>query len=164
MLFGVGFTGCIPLHTQRYLWRCGSIIHYLFCLYNGVVKMLHEIMVTQCTDRALRALVASVLILLIGGSANNSLSVFISHHFHGKCLFRRASWNPCFGVFFSAQDLTRLWSGCVRMGHLVRQNLVTNGIALLKRSKTRKKRSTHRKVDYSFISCRRYVNSNGLCE
>jgi hypothetical protein len=39
--------------------------------------MLHTVMVTQCADRALHMLVAGSIILLVGGSVNNSLSSII---------------------------------------------------------------------------------------
>lgn len=44
--------------------------------------------------------VTLLLILLIGRSANNSLSVVSSHHFHKQFLPRRASWKLHF-VFFN---------------------------------------------------------------
>lgn len=71
-----------------------------------IVKMLCEIMVTQCADRRLTQI---VLILLLGGSVS-SLSVISSCNCHEKCLFRRSS-NKYFVFFFSIEcyDMTWLW-------------------------------------------------------
>jgi hypothetical protein len=66
----------------------------LLDLYSEIVIMLHDIVVTQCVNRALHA--RAVLTLLIGGSAKRRLHG-VSCHFHTKCLFRRDSRKSALG-------------------------------------------------------------------
>jgi hypothetical protein len=53
---------------------------------------LHEIMVTQCTDRQLHAPAAAGTNSTVGESANSSRSVVDSRYFHFKNMFMDASW------------------------------------------------------------------------
>jgi hypothetical protein len=57
--------------------------------------MLHEITVIHCNDAAFRVLVASVLILPVGGSVSNNLVVIF--RFHVNCCLKSAS-STLFGV------------------------------------------------------------------
>jgi hypothetical protein len=56
-------------------------------VYNKIVTMLRELVVTQCADRKVQV----VLILRIDGSLSNIVFVFRCHYFDHKCLFIRAS-------------------------------------------------------------------------
>lgn len=53
--------------------------------------MLAELMVTQCVDILIRALVTDRVTRLIQLDLHEELSVFSNHHFHKSCLFRGAS-------------------------------------------------------------------------
>lgn len=58
------------------------------------VLMLCEILGTQCANRALHWLLASSMVLLVGGSANSSLYIISCHKFHEKlCNFLLFSAN-----------------------------------------------------------------------
>jgi hypothetical protein len=52
--------------------------------------MLHKITVIHCIDAAFLLLITNALILPVGGSASNSLSV-VSFRFHDKCFLKYAS-------------------------------------------------------------------------
>jgi hypothetical protein len=69
-------------------------------LFNKTVKMLREIMVTQCAHRRCTHWLQVVLTLLVDGSANNGLLV-ASCQFNKKSLFRKASWLVYFVLYFS---------------------------------------------------------------
>lgn len=93
--------------------------------------MLRVIMVTQCADRDLHALVAIVLILLVGESVNNSLSssaiIFMVNAYLEEPLETQVS------VFFQRKISRGYVQVVCSWGILVRQNLITKGIALPKR-------------------------------
>jgi hypothetical protein len=72
--------------------------------------MLDEITLIDCTDAAFSVLVASILILQVGGSVSNSLFVF-SFHFYDKCFLKP----ECSSLF----DAMMLRVGIVSMSDVI---------------------------------------------